>query len=175
MELFRDIESRWNRGQFGAEYEACEDIVAKRNWDRHLGLGREKVFEVRKLYCDVTFIDTFLTEDFCRQHRLFTFAHDAKRGAWTVQSREFRKVKEALLFQLTNSGSPVISVTESNHANRGELVLTHQHEGLDLREDYARETLINLHRVWKRPVHLDTRLDGKPRLVGFDGENFTEA
>ncbi len=174
VELFRDIEMRWNKGQFGSEYESCEDIVAKATWDRHLGLGREKVFEVRKLYCDVTFIDTFLTEEFCRRHKLFTFAYDGKRSAWTVQSRDFRKVKEALLFQLTNSGSPMIFVTDSNYANRGELVLTHRHEGIDLREDYARETLINLEKVWKRPVHLETRLEDKPRLLSFDGAGFTE-
>jgi stage V sporulation protein R len=174
VELFRDIEQRWNRGQFGPEYDACDDITEKRRWDRHLGLGREKVFEVRKLYCDVTFIDTFLTEEFCREHKLFTFAFDSKRGAWTIQSREFEKIKESLLFQLTNFGSPVLFVTDANHANRGELVLTHQHEGVDLRDDYARETLINLEKIWKRPVHLDTRLEGKPRFLTYDGSGFSE-
>ena len=174
VELFRDIESRWNRGQFGPEYDACEDIVAKAVWDRHLGLGREKIFEVRKLYCDVTFIDTFLTQDFCRRHKLFTFAFDNKRNAWMIQSREFEKVKEALLFQLTNFGSPVIFVTDSNYANRGELVLTHEYEGIDLREDYSRETLINLQRIWKRPVHLDTKVEGKPKFLSYDGSVFSE-
>jgi len=174
VELYRDIEMRWNRGQFGAEYDACDDITKKRSWDKHLGLGREKVFEVRKLYCDVTFIDTFLTEDFCRDHKMFTFGFDSKRGAWTIQSREFQKVKESLLFQLTNSGSPVLFVTDANYSNRGELVLTHEHEGIDLRDDYARETLINLEKIWKRPVHLDTRLEGKPRFLNYDGSEFSE-
>jgi stage V sporulation protein R len=174
VELYRDIESRWNKGQFGSDYEACDDIIAKKTWDKHLGLGREKIFEVRKLYCDVTFIDTFLTEEFCREHKLFTFAFDGKRSAWTIQSREFQKVKEMLLFQLTNFGSPVLFVTDANHANRGELVLSHNHEGIDLREDYARETLINLERIWRRPVHLDTRAEGKPRFLSFDGTDFTD-
>ena len=174
VELFRDIEERWNTGRFGAEYERCDDIVARKNWDLHLGLGREKIFEVRKLYCDVTFIDTFLTEEFCRRHKLFTFGLDSKKNAWTIQSREFRKVKEAILFQLTNSGNPVIHVTDANHANRGELVLTHQHEGIDLREDYARETLVSLHRIWRRPVHIESKSEDKPRLLGFDGTEFTE-
>jgi stage V sporulation protein R len=174
VELFRDIENRWNRGQFGPEYEACEDLVERVGWDKHLGLGRDKIFEVRKLYCDVTFIDTFLTEEFCHRQRLFSFAYDGKKSAWTVQSREFRKVKEALLFQLTNSGSPVITVSEANYSNRGELVVTHQHEGVDLREDWARETLVSLQRIWKRPVHLDTRAEGKPRMVSFDGTEFSE-
>ncbi len=31
IELLRDIEERWNKGQFGADYEACDDYEARRN------------------------------------------------------------------------------------------------------------------------------------------------
>ena len=34
-------------------------VVERKHWDKQLGLGREKIFEVRKLYNDVTFIDEF--------------------------------------------------------------------------------------------------------------------
>ena len=39
-----------------------------------LGLGRQKIFEVREHYNDVTFIDEFLTEDFCRENKFFSFS-----------------------------------------------------------------------------------------------------
>src|SRR5690606_35283481 len=39
IELFRDIEYRWNTGRFGKEYNECEDLHIKENWDRKLGLG----------------------------------------------------------------------------------------------------------------------------------------
>ena len=39
LELLRDIEDRWNKGKFGKEYDECEDIAEKKNWDRQLGLG----------------------------------------------------------------------------------------------------------------------------------------
>ena len=71
IELFRDIEERWNKGHFGPEYEACDDLHVKENWDKQLGLGREKIFEVRRIYNDVTFIDAFLTPEFCIKHKLF--------------------------------------------------------------------------------------------------------
>jgi stage V sporulation protein R len=61
IELYRDIEERWNKGRFGKEWDECDDLRTRRAWDKNLGLGREKVFEVRKHYNDVTFIDTFLT------------------------------------------------------------------------------------------------------------------
>src|SRR5437762_6376038 len=74
VELFRNIEERWNKGQFGKEWEDCDDIDAKKNWNLRLGLGKKKIFEVRALYNDVTFIDEFLTADFCRDQKLFSFS-----------------------------------------------------------------------------------------------------
>jgi len=47
-------------------------------------------------------------------------------------------VKKRLLQQFTNMGQPVIEVTDDNFENRGELYLVHRHEGVNLREDFAR-------------------------------------
>ena len=174
LDLFRDIESRWNSGRFGREYEECDDLTAKRTWNRDVGLGLEKVFEVRKIHNDVTFIDTFLTEEFCREHKLFLFHYDEKKGQHEIASREFGAIKQQLLFSLTNMGRPFILVEDANFDNRGELLLAHQHEGLDLRADHAHETLQNLHRFWKRPVRLRTVREGKGVLITFDGSEVTE-
>ena len=175
VELFRDIEERWDKGRFGKNYEECDDLAEKRRWDRSLNLGRSKIFEVRRLYNDLTFLDTFLTEDFCRRHKLFVYEKDERRQAWVVRSREFLQVKAALLEQLTNAGQPIIRVTDGNHRNRGELLLVHQHEGRDLKWDFARDTLTNLYRIWKRPVQLETQREGKTILIRFDGQGCGEA
>jgi stage V sporulation protein R len=174
IELFRDIENRWNKGRFGKEYEECTDVVEKQNWDLKLGQGRDKIFEVRKIHNDITFIDNYLTEDFCRRHEMFSFSYNQKTGAYHIESRRFEKIKQYLLFQLTNSGQPIISVQDANYKNRSELLLLHQHEGIDLKQDYARETLRNLFRVWKRPVNVQTVVGETPKVLHFDGENFSE-
>ncbi len=174
LELYRDIEDRWNRGRFGKEYDECDDIRGKREWDRHLGQGRQKLFEVRKFHNDVTFIDTFLTAEFCEQNRLFTFAYNKKTDAYQIASREFDTIKQQLLFALTNHGQPFIFVTDANHGNRGELLIEHRHEGLDLKLDWARETLRNIQQIWSRPVHLLTIIEEKSTLLSFDGQDFTE-
>ncbi len=83
-------------------------------------------------------------------------------------------IKEKLLFQLTNFGQPFIYVEDGNHNNRGELYLRHRHEGVDLKQDYARDTLRNIQRIWTRPVHLETALEDKKQLISFDGSNFSE-
>ena len=61
----RHIEERWNKGQFGKEWDECDDLATRRRTGTcALGLGREKIFEVRTLYNDVTFIDEFFTAEF---------------------------------------------------------------------------------------------------------------
>jgi stage V sporulation protein R len=170
VELFRNIEERWNKGQFGREWEECDDLDVKKNWDLRLGLGREKILEVRALYNDVTFIDEFLTPEFAAEHKLFTFGWSNRNERFEIDSREFKAVKEKLLFQLTNFGNPYIYVEDANWENRGEMLLRHDHRGVDLRGDYARETLSALVRVWKRPVCLATLVDGKKVLLRYDGK-----
>jgi stage V sporulation protein R len=174
VELWRDIEDRWNKGRFGKEYDECDSFEARLNWDRKLGLGREKIFEVRKHYNDVTFIDAFLSPEFCLEQRLFTFAFNDKHQRWEIVEREFRKVKEKLLQMLTNFGQPAIAVEDGNHQNRGELLLVHKHDGVDLKLDYARDTLKNVQSLWRRPVCLHTRVDGHGSELRFDGQDQTE-
>lgn len=174
LELLRDIEDRWNKGKFGKEYEDCDDIAEKRRWDKQLGLGRQKIFEVRRLYNDVTFIDEFLTPEFVIEQKLFSFRYNRDTDFYEIASREFQEVKEKLLFRLTNFGQPFIYVEDANYNNRGELYLHHRHEGVDLKMDYARDTMRNLHKIWTRPVHLETVIEEKKRLLSFDGRDFSE-
>ncbi len=173
IELFRDIEERWNKGQFGPEYEECDDHEARQRWDKGLGLGRRKIFEVRKIHNDVTFIDTFLTPDFCRRYKMFSYKHNDQAELYEIESREFKKIKERLLFGLTNFGQPIIRVKEGNYRNRGELYLQHEHFGIDLKLDHAQDTLRHLNRLWGRPVHIETSVDGRSTLLSFDGTDQT--
>jgi stage V sporulation protein R len=175
VELFRNIERRWNMGQFGREWEDCDNLDDKRAWDMQLGLGREKIFQVRALYNDVTFIDEFLTPEFVIDHKLYTFGYSGKSGQYEIESRQFHEVKQKLLFQLTNFGNPYIRVLDANYQNRGELLLEHDHQGVDLRKDYAEAALSALVRVWKRPVAVATIVDGKPVLLRFDGTEQSES
>ena len=145
-------------------------MTARKAWDRQLGLGREKIFEVRRLYNDLTFIDAFLTEEFCREQKLFTYAFNPKTEYYEIASRQFAEVKKKLLFALTNFGQPIIRVVDGNYSNSMELYLEHQYEGGDLMQNQAMDTLKNLHRIWTRPVHIETVSEGKKVLLSFDGQ-----
>ncbi len=174
LELLRDIEDRWNKGKFGKEYDECEDAAAKQKWDKQLGKGREKIFEVRRFHNDITFLDEFLTPEFALNQKLFTFQYNRDTDLYEIASREFQQIKKQLLFRMTNFGQPFIGVEDGNYNNRGELYLRHRHEGIDLRFDYARDTLRNVHKIWTRPVHLETVRDDKKFLLTFDGRDYSE-
>jgi len=174
LELFRDIEERWDKGQFGPEWEECDDVVKKTSWDKKLGLGRKKIFEVRGIYNDVTFIDEFLTEDFAKRNNLFTYAFNKQTRDYVIESREFEQVKQKLLFGLTNAGQPSIAVDNGNYKNRGELYLRHEFQGIPLDINSAKDTIGNLFKIWGRPVHLETVTDKRKKILSFSGSRHEE-
>jgi len=169
VELVRHVERRWDRGQFGLDYILEDDPAVRKAWNKEAGQGRKKLFEVRKFHNDITFIDEFLDEDFCEEAKLFTWATDRRTGQRIISDRGFESIKSELLDALTNFGQPLIDVVDGNFRNRGELLLMHQHQGKDLKMDWAVETLQNLHKVWNRPVNLSTMLEGEERILSFDG------
>jgi len=172
IELFRTIEDRWNKGQFGKEWSDCNDMTAKKNWNTKAGLGREKIFQVRRDYNDVTFIDEFLTEEFCHEHKMFVYRMNKRTGQFEVDNRDFNTIKKKFLFQITNLGMPIISVVEGNFNGNGELLLTHLFEGVEMQPDYMRATMENIYAIWKRPVHLATVMDSEGRIFSWDGQEF---
>ncbi len=175
VELFRDIEDRWNKGRFGSEYQACDEPERRRRWHRATNQGRAKVFEVRRIYNDVTFIDEFVTPEFAEDQKMFVYGQDPQTGQLVIVDRDYRKVKDQLLAALTNFGNPIIKIVDGNHKNRGELYLVHEWVGGDLQIDQAQQTLQGLFKVWQRPVHIETIESGKGRLLSFDGKESTSS
>lgn len=175
VKLWRHIEERWDKGRFGKAWLDCDDPYEQDRWDTGAGLGRQKLFEVRATHNDVSFLDAFLTEDFVRAHGIFTTRFDDASGRWIVDKTEFRDVKRRSLEMLATRGSPRILVHDANAYNRGELLLTHPHEGLDIQLDHAAEVLGNLAALWTRPVHLQTRLEDARVTLTHDGTSMRQA
>ncbi|HUU84651.1 MAG TPA: SpoVR family protein [Phycisphaerae bacterium] len=184
VELLRDIERRWNTGRYGVEYDSCDNMEQRRKWGkdkelpgRVVGLGspgRQKIFQVRRIYNDVTFLDEFLTPEFVEDQKLYHYRYDPASGRMVVVSRDFDRIKEQMLFMLTNHAQPYIYVLDGNYRNRGELYLGHRHVGVDLDIKFATETLKALQAVWGRPVHIHTVIDDAPMLFSYDGKQSTQ-
>ena len=168
VELFKDIERRWDKGQHGPEWEALDTIGAKRRYDDGSHKGREKIFEVRRISNDVNFIDEYLTPEFVEKHNMYQYRRDPQTGEIRIVTRDFKQIKQALLYRITNMGQPFISVVDGNYLNRGELYLAHEFSGLEIDAAKAVEVLGAIRRIWGRPVHLQAIVNETMTLITID-------
>ncbi len=127
---------------------ALADVDYSAGWDR--------MREVRESHNDVTFLDAFLTDEFVTEGNYFTYEYSQATGDYRVASTDVGDVKKKLLLQFTNFGKPTVAVYDGNFANRGELLLGHQYNGVPLDEQQARATLERAFQLWGRPVNLAT-------------------
>jgi spore cortex formation protein SpoVR/YcgB (stage V sporulation) len=58
-----------------------------------------------------------LTPDFIAEHMFFGYEWNDDIEAYTIATRDFKKIKEKLLFGLTNHGRPFIYVVDGNYEN----------------------------------------------------------
>jgi stage V sporulation protein R len=161
MRIFEDIEKRW---------DAPTDEERARG--RESGQGRAKIFEVRELESDVSFLRNYLTADLVEELDLYLYRLEGDK--WVIVEKDWEKVRDTLVHSLTNFGQPYIVVEDGDYNANGELFLRHRFEGQELDVRYAEQTLRHTQRLWGRPVHLETQIDDKPTILSFDGrENAT--
>ncbi len=164
-------------------YKILEDI--ERRWDnptkeerekfgRVPGRGRAKLFEVREVDNDVSFLRNYLTEDLCEELDLFVFEL-VDEEEWTVTEKRWERVRDQLVANLTNFGFPYIEVTDGDYDHNRELYLTHRYEGSELDLKYARKVLEYVYRLWGRPVHLETKVDDDALVLHYDGKDHDES
>ncbi len=161
--VFEDIERRWDN-------PTEED---RKVFGREPGGGRAKIFEVREMENDVSFLRNYLTEELCTDLDLFVFEL-IDEEAWTITDKRWEKVRDQLVANMTNFGFPYIEVTDGDYNGNRELYLRHSYEGTELDTRYARKTLEHVYSLWGRPVHLETIIDGEAAVMRFNGEDHEE-
>ena len=161
--IFEDIERRWDNP---TEEE-------RKVFGREPGGGRAKIFEVREMENDVSFLRNYLTEELCTDLDLFVFEL-IDEEAWTITDKRWERVRDQLVANMTNFGFPYIEVTDGDYNGNRELFLRHSYEGTELDTRYARKTLEHVYSLWGRPVHLETIIDGEAAVMRFNGEDHEE-
>ena len=161
--IYEDIERRWDnpsqeeREKFGRSGER----------------GREKIFEVREIENDVSFLRNNLTEELCEELDLFVYEL-VEEEEWTITEKRWERVRDQLVANMTNFGFPYIQVEDGDYNGNRELYLKHCHEGTALEMRYARKALEHVHTLWGRPVHLETVIDDETIVLRYDGEEHKE-
>lgn len=168
--LFKWIEYRWDTGKHGKEYENCNNMYKKFNWDTREMKGKEMIFLVRKYYNDPLFIKDFLTQTFCDEHQLWTYGQD-RNGRVVVQSKDVNDIKDSLLKQFYNGGKPLIYVKDGNYKNSNQLLLYHDFKGRGLDMQKTLLVMKSLRSLWGKDVNLETKieLENKDQKIAIDG------
>ena len=162
--LFMDIEERWNKGRFGTEYDDCDDLQKKQNWDLNLGLGKEKIFEVRKHYNDLTALMEFFTPEFCDKYEFFNWKR-YPNGDIKLEDRNFKEIKNGLLAKYVNGGLPEITLVDPNHRGKGYMLLEHKWVGKPLYMPYVEAVMQSLYFFWNNEVYLASKNEDGDEIV----------
>ena len=151
--LLRDVERRWDKGQYGVAWENCDDEFERKHWDTGAMKGREKIFQVRRDYNDINFINEFFTREFCETHEYFEYKLDPESNKYVVVSKDFDRIKQSILRRYTNGGRPHISLI---NFTADKIELRHEYTGDELDENYLKRTMKMLYKIVRMPVTLRT-------------------
>ena len=165
MKVWEDIERRWSP----PNRENEKNHVPKTK------SAQEKLFEVREVERDSSFLRRYLTEELVRELNLFEYQ---SRGNEKVVSKvadddNWQAIKDTLIQNVGTGTIPVIKVEDSDYGHNRGLFLKHFHDGRDLQLEYAEKTLHYLRQLWGREVALETILNEKKSLLCFSDDKLT--
>ncbi|MCY9514950.1 SpoVR family protein [Paenibacillus apiarius] len=158
VKIFEDIEKRWDQ----------PSREERDTYGRQPGQGRAKIFEVRELDSDLSFIRNYLTKQLTDELDLYIF--EKKGPEWKITDKSWENIRDQLVYSRVNGGFPYLVVQDGDYQRNGELYLNHQYEGMELDLKYLERTLPYVYTMWGKPVHLETKVEEKTVMFTYDGK-----
>ena len=157
LKIYEDIEKRYDNPteemkRFGVEPNT----------------GREKIFEVREIESDISFIRNYLTKELVQQEDLYLF--EKKGREYQITTKDYEEVRDQLVSMRVNGGFPYIVVENGDYLRNGELYLVHKYEKTELDLHYLENVLPYIYRLWGRIVHIETNVEGKQVVFSYGGK-----
>jgi len=162
LKLYEDIERRWD----------APTKDEKRSLGRSDGGGKAKIFEIRETENDASFLRNYLTQPVVDDLDLYIYKVEGEE--WKVVEKDFHKIRDMIVAGMNNFGYPYIVIEDGDYRRNRELYLKHMYEDQEIDIEYAERTLRYVHQLWRRPVHLETILNGKGIVLTFDGDKNTK-
>ncbi|TQR20321.1 SpoVR family protein [Psychrobacillus vulpis] len=157
LKIFEDIEIRYDNPT-----EEMKRLGVKPN------SGREKMFEVREIESDISFIRNYLTKELVKKEDLYLF--EKKNGNYQITDKDYEHVRDQLVSMRVNGSFPYIEVEDGDYSRNGELYLKHGYEGIELDPHYLENVLPYIYQLWGRSVYMETVVEKKPTLYVYDGK-----
>lgn len=156
MRVFATIDEMADKGKRSLEFQMLRDIHTREKYDKQTGEGVDYIFKVRENFCDFTFINTFVDQDFLNRHKLFVVDRrlDHQKMVWQyyVKSRKAEDYRRMLLDTLYHPPHMEIGKDTSD----GSLYLTHRFEEKPLVREFIGNTMMGIEYLWGGPVQLET-------------------
>lgn len=127
----------------------------------------KKLFEIRELESDQSFIRNYFTKEFSRQEDLYLFQQFGKD--YKITDKDFEAVRDELIQSRVNGGFPCLYVEDGDYLKNGELYIRHSYEGTELDVQYLEKVLHYVYQLWGRTVHFETMLNQKAFLFTCSG------
>jgi stage V sporulation protein R len=157
LKIFEDIEERWNNPT-----EEMKKLGVKP------GSGREKIFEVRELESDISFLRNYLTKELVMREDMYLFQKQGKD--YKIVDKSWENIRDQLVNMRVNGGFPYITVNDGDYMRNGELYLKHWYEGIELDLKYLEKVLPYIYQLWGRTVHMETVVENRPVVFTYDGK-----
>ncbi len=153
--LFMFIEEMAEQGKISFEYNRIDDMKSRKEFAKPTGKGKDFIFSVRENFCDFTFLNRFITQDFVDKHKLMVVGQQVNQQRNTIEyfvkSRKAEDYKSMIIDSLYHPPKIQFSVTGENV-----LHLEHSFEGKELYREYISNTLIGIEFLWGNTVELET-------------------
>lgn len=157
IKIFEDIEERYNNPTDEMKQRGVKP-----------GSGREKMFEVREIESDISFLRNYLNKDLVMREDMYLFQKQGRE--YKVVDKAWEQVRDQLVSMRVNGGFPFLSVTDGDYQKNGELYIQHGFEGIELDIKYLEKVLPYIHQLWGRKCHIETIIEGKKMLYTYDGK-----
>lgn len=158
LKIFEDIEERWNNPT-----REMKELGIEPN------SGREKIFEVREVESDISFLRNYLTKELVHREDMYLFQKQGRD--YKVVDKHWTEVRDQLVSMRVNGGFPYITVNNGDYMKSGELYLKHWFEGIELDLKYLEKVMPYVYQLWGRAVHLETIVENRPILFSYSGTN----
>ena len=127
--------------------------------------GREKIFEVRALERDNSFLRRYLTEELCSELNLFQYN---RRGYDYIvnevsDNEGWKVIRDNLAYECGVGSIPYIRVIDLN-TRSNTLTLEHVFDGRELELTYAKESLKYIYDLWGFKVRILTKSNKGDKL-----------
>ena len=131
IKIFEDIEERYNN----PTESMLRDGVKP-------GSGREKMFEVREVESDISFLRNYLNKDLVMREDMYLFQKQGKD--YKIVDKAWEQVRDQLVNMRVNGGFPYITVNDGDYLRAGELYLKHWFEGIELDLKYLEKVILSM-------------------------------